>query len=82
MQMMTAISKEKRERIVQASNWRPTYEQSKSERVLEISFGPLREFKKSFVSAANAKFFSDYLFSLGISHDITEYSFDDYGKLR
>lgn len=71
-----------RENIKQAIAWYPSLEQSKVERITEISFGPFREFTKRFVSRSNAMFFRDYLRSLNISHDIMEYDFDDYGRIR
>jgi hypothetical protein len=79
---MSAITKEQRVNVLQALNWNLSYEQSKSEKVTVISFGPFREFEKSFISPSNALFFRDYLRSLGVSHDIIEHGFDDYGKVR
>lgn len=76
------MTKQQRENVIKASNWHPSLEQSKDERITEISFGPFREFKKSFVSRSNAMFFRDYLRELGLSHDIMEYDFDDYGRIR
>lgn len=76
------MTMQQRENITQAIAWHPSLEQSKDERITEVSFGPFREFTKRFVSRSNANIFRDYLRSLNISHDIMEYDFDDYGRIR
>ena len=64
--------------LLDALNWKLTYEQSKRERVIVFRFGPYKEYERKFVDADNAQRFHEHLDSLAVPYRRYVCDFDSY----
>lgn len=67
--------------LLDALNWKLTYEQSKRERVIVFRFGPCKEYERRFVDADNAQRFHEHLDSLAVPYQRYVCDFDGYVEL-